>query len=166
MMLFWLILRTFISGVIILYMQVLVMPGLAIAGIIPNLFLGWLVYQVWSKPRQAVIPIAFIVGLCFDLLTPEMLGLQALIFVLLAIGIDEFHKPLDKESIISILITIGLANLVYALAMYLVYGVQSGFGMSLFLSFLVMLCYNLVSSVLVSAVYFFVSRLKLDFRNG
>jgi rod shape-determining protein MreD len=166
MLLIWLILRTLFSGIIILYLQALVMPGLAVKGIIPNLFLGWLVFQVWFKPRQVVIPLAFILGLCFDLTTPDMLGLQALLFVLLAIGIGEFHKPLDKDSFISILITLGLENIVYAVAVFLVYGVQSGFGIALLGSFLVMLFYNLVVSVIVCAIYVFVSRLKLDFRNG
>jgi rod shape-determining protein MreD len=165
-MLVWVILRTFLSGVIILYLQVLLMPKLAVAGIIPNLFLGWIVFQVWNKPRQVLIPILFLLGLCFDLTTPDMLGLQTLLFILLAIGIDEFHKPLDKDSFISMLITIGLENILYAMVVFLVYGVQTGFEAKLFLALIIMLFYNLVTSVIVCAAYVFVSRLKLDFRNG
>jgi rod shape-determining protein MreD len=165
-MLVWVILRTFLSGVIILYLQVLLMPKLAVAGIIPNLFLGWIVFQVWNKPRQVLIPILFLLGLCFDLTMPDKLGLQALLFILLAIGIDEFHKPLDKDSFISILITIGLENIIYALVMFLVYGAQSGFAAKLFLTLIVMLFYNLFSSVIVCTVFVFISKLKLDFRNG
>ena len=162
----WLILRTLISGIIILYIQVLMMPTLAVLGNIPVLFLGWIVYQVWSKPLSILLPILFVLGVCFDLTMPHMLGLQTLVFVLLAIGVDEINKPLEKESFISMLITLGLVNIIYALAMFLVYGIQSGFGGKLWLSLLIMLPYNAIVSVIVCSIYVFLSRLKLDFNHG
>lgn len=142
------------------------MPAVAIAGIIPNLFLGWLVYQVWHKPVKIIVPVIFVLGMCFDLTMPDMLGLQSLLMILMSIGIDEFHKPLEKDSFISMLITIGLVSIFYALFMFVVYGVQAGFGGKLLLSLLIMVFYNAVTAVLVCAVFVFLSRLKLDFRHG
>jgi len=163
---FWSFTRTLFSGIVLLYLQVLVMPGLAIGGLIPNLFLGWLVYQVWNKPINFLLPIVFILGLCYDLTMPTLLGLQTLLLVILAIGVDEFHRPLEKDSYITMLLTLGLAVLVYAILITVVYGVLSGFDLRLFVSFLGMILYNLVVSIVVAGIFFFISRLRLDIYHG
>jgi rod shape-determining protein MreD len=162
----WLIARTLLSGVILLYLQVLIMPRLAIAGIIPNLFLGWIVYQVWSKPMQFLIPIIFVLGICFDLTTPNLLGLQTILFILLAVGVDEFHRPLEKDSFVTMAITLGLGCIAYSLLMFIVYGILSGFTGKLVLLLLGMFLYNLLTAICVTSAFVFVSHLRLDFRHG
>ena len=132
----------------------------------PNLFLGWIVYQVWRKPVNLIVPLLFFLGLCYDLMMPTMLGLQTMIFILLAVGVDEFHRPLEKDSYITMAITLVLACFVYSLFIFIVYGIQSGFSLQLFLMFLGMLVYNLIISAVVAAAFVFVSLLKLDFRHG
>jgi rod shape-determining protein MreD len=142
------------------------MPSLSIAGIIPNLFLGWMVFEVWRKPVNVILPIIFVLGICYDLTMPTMLGLHTLIFVLLTVGIDEFRRPLEKDSYITMAITVGLVALVYSLYIFLVYGIQAGFTLMLFLSFLGMFFYNLIITTLLVAVFLFISHLRLDFRHG
>jgi rod shape-determining protein MreD len=165
-MTFWLIIRTLVSGIVILYLQVLFVPKLAVAGVTPNLFLAWIVYQVWRKPATILIPIIFFLGVCYDLTMPGMLGLQTVLFILLAVGVDEFHRPLERDSYITMGITLGLACIAYSLAIYMVYGIQAGFTVNLFLNMLGMTLYNLVFSAAVSAVFIFISNLRLDFRHG
>ncbi len=162
----WKYVRTFFSGIIILYLQVLVMPKFAAAGVIPNLFLGWIVYQVLNRDLRYLAPVLLIIGICYDLTIPNMLGLQSMLFILLAIVVEEFHRPLEKESYLTMLITLVLINLIYAALIYLVYGVQAGFSGGLFLSFLVMVFYNFFGSVIVLAVFIFVSHLRLDIAHG
>lgn len=162
----WLILRTLVSGIIILYLQILVVPEMAVAGVMPNLFLGWIVYQVWRKPVNLIVPILFVLGICYDLMMPSMLGMQTMIFILLAVGVDEFHRPLEKDSYITMSITLVLASIVYSLFIFIVYGIQSGFSLQLFLMFLGMIAFNIFISAIVTAAFVFVSLLKLDFRNG
>lgn len=165
-MIYWLVFRTLLSGIIILYAQILFMPKLSIAGIYPNLFLGWMVFEVWRKPVNLVLPIIFILGICYDLTMPTMLGMHTLIFVLLTVGIDEFRRPLEKDSYITMAITVGLVALIYSLLILLIYGIQSGFTLVLFLSFLGMFFYNLICTTLLVALFLFLSHLRLDFRHG
>jgi rod shape-determining protein MreD len=162
----WLVIRTLISGIVILYLQILLMPKVSIAGITPNLFLGWIVYQVWRKPVNMLIPILFVLGVCYDLTMPTMLGLQTFLFILLAVGVDEFHRPLEKDSYITMAITLGLVSFVYAIIMFIVYGIQSGFSAMLFLTLLGMIIYNYVWGILTTALFVLISHLKLDFRHG
>ena len=162
----WLIIRTLLSGIIILYIQILFMPRMIIAGVIPNLFLGWIVYQVWRKPVNMLVPILFVLGVCYDLTMPTTLGLQTLLFILLAVGVDEFHRPLEKDSYITMAITLGLVSIIYSIALFVVYGIQSGFTGTLFLSMLFLILYNSIVSALITAFFVFVSHLKLDFRHG
>jgi rod shape-determining protein MreD len=165
-MTFWLIIRTLISGIVILYLQVLLAPKLVIAGVTPNLFLGWIVYQVWRKPAAMLIPMIFLLGICYDLTMPTMLGLQTSLFVLLAVGVDEFHRPLEQDSYITMAITLGLACIAYSLLIYIVCGIQSGFTANLFWLFLGMIFYNLITSIVITALLVSISHLKLDFRHG
>jgi rod shape-determining protein MreD len=165
-MIYWLVVRTLISGIIILYLQVLLMPRFAIAGIVPNLFLGWIVYQVWRKPVNLLAPMIFVLGLCYDLTMPSTLGLQTALFILLAVGVDEFHRPLEKDSYITMAITLGLVCIAYSLMMYVVYGLQSGFSPKLVVTLLGMTLYNLIVCSLLTVVLVFISNLKLDFRHG
>jgi rod shape-determining protein MreD len=162
---YWLIIRTMLSGIVILYLQVLLMPRLSIGNVTPNLFLGWIVYQVWRKPVSVLVPIIFILGLCYDLTNPTLLGIQTAVFIILAVGVDEFHRPLEKDSFITMAITLGLANLVYSLLMYVIYGLQSGFSFNLLLHILGMTSYNLGISALLTAALVSISHLKLDFRH-
>jgi rod shape-determining protein MreD len=165
-MTFWLIIRTLVSGIVILYLQVLFAPKLAVAGVTPNLFLGWIVYQVWRKPAALLIPIIFILGVCYDLTMPTMLGLQTILFILVAVGVDEFHRPLEQDSYITMALTLGLAVIAYSLMIFIVYGISSGFNLELFLLFLVTVFYNLIASAVMTALLISISHLKLDFRHG
>jgi len=162
----WQVIRTLFSGIIILYLQILFVPKIAVAGVMPNLFLGWIVYQVWRKPMGLIVPLVFFLGICYDLMMPTLLGLQTMSFILLAVGIDEFHRPLEQDSYITMAITLGLAVVVYSLLIFIVHGIQSGFSLQLFIIFLGMIVYNLVVSALVAAAFVFVSLLRLDFRRG
>lgn len=162
----WLVIRTLISGIIILYLQILFMPKVTIAGITPNLFLSWIVYQVWRKPVNMLIPILFILGICYDLTMPTMLGLQTILLILLVVGVDEFHRPLEKDSYITMAISLGLACIVYSTAMFIVYGIQTGFNTTLFLTFFGMIVYNYIWAIFITALYVLISHLKLDFRHG
>lgn len=163
---FWLIIRTILSGIVVLYLQVLIMPKLAIAGVTPNLFLGWIVYQVWRKPVNLLIPILFFLGISYDLTMPTMLGLQTMVFVLLAVGVDEFHRPLEKDSYVTMAITMGLVVLIYSIFMLIVYGIDTGFSASLFLLVFGMILYNSIVSAISTTLYILISHLKLDFKRG
>ncbi|MFO7659618.1 MAG: rod shape-determining protein MreD [Candidatus Cloacimonadaceae bacterium] len=162
----WQVLRTLISGIIILYLQILLIPKIAIAGVMPNLFLGWIVYQVWRKPMSLIVPLVFFLGICYDLMMPTLLGLQTMIFILLAVSVDEFHRPLEKDSYITMAITLALTCVVYSLLIFMVHGIQSGFSLQLFFVFLGMIAYNLVVAAVVAAAFVFVSLLRLDIRRG
>ncbi len=163
---FWQIIRTLISGIIVLYLQILVMPQWTVAGITPNLFLGWIMFEVWRKPVNVLIPIIFLLGICYDLTTPTLLGMHTIIFILLAFGVDEFHRPLEKDSYITMAITLGLVVIAYSLYIFIVFGLQTEFSFSLFLIMLGMIIYNLLISTIFTGLLVFISNLKLDFRHG
>jgi len=163
---YWLLIWTFLSGIVVLYLQVLLMPDLTVGGVVPNIFLGWIVFQVWRKPVTLLIPIVFILGLGFDLTMPGTFGLQTMLFILLSIGIDEFHRPMEKDSYVTMLISLGLVCLAYSLMMFLVYTILSGAGFKLLLVMLWMTFYNLFINVVLTAILVFISHLKLDFRHG
>ncbi len=46
---------SFILGLLFLYLQILVMPALAIWSVIPNILIPWLIYIVWTRPRDLAL---------------------------------------------------------------------------------------------------------------
>lgn len=152
---------TFIQGIFFLYMQILLMPSLEIMGVIPNILLPWMIYTVWKKPLSLAIVVCFVIALLYDVSYPLFFGLQSMLFVLLAVGIDLFRIPFEEKSVVARLLTIALVNIVYALLTYLTFGLQSGFNPLLRNVSLLGFLYNLMLSLAVFWFMIFLSKLRI-----
>lgn len=151
----------FVLGIVFLYLQVLVMPALTIAGLSPNILLPWLIYSVWMKPLNVASVTGFVIGLMYDTTLPASFGMNAIIFVILCVAIDLFRKPFEAESMVAKLLTLLMANLVYSLISHLVLGLSFGFDGKLFNLILLGFAYNLAFSFVVFFVMKFLSRLRI-----
>lgn len=157
----WKYLWAFVLGLVFLYLQVLVMPVLTVAGITPNILLPWLIYSVWMKPLNVAAITGFVIGLMYDTTLPSSFGMNAIIFVILVVVIDLFRKPFEAESMVAKLLTLFTANLVYAMISHLVLGLSFGFDARLFNLVLLGFVYNLVFSFVIFFVMKFLSRLRV-----
>ena len=151
----------FVLGLVFLYLQVLVVPVLTIAGVTPNILLPWLIYSVWQKPLNVASATGFLIGLMYDTTLPSSFGMNAIIFVILCVAIDLFRKPFEAESMVAKLLTILTANVVYALISHLVLGLSVGFDGKLFHMILIGFAYNLAFSFIVFFVMKFLARLRI-----
>lgn len=156
------IIWTFLLGLAFLYTQILVMPAFAIANVIPNILLPWLIYMVWNRPRDHALILIFIIGAMYDTLNPATFGMYALIFCLLGISIDIFRKPFEVDSTVAKLLTIGMANIVFILIQLLVFGLAYGFGNSLLFLSLIGFIYNLALSFVVFWSMQLLSKVRLS----
>jgi rod shape-determining protein MreD len=152
---------TFLTGIICFYIQILVMPAFELFGVIPNIFIPWIVYLVWTREIKPVLIIGFIIGLLYDTTLPESFGLYALLIVLTAIALDQFRKPFESESVVAKLLSLLLADIIFHLIGFLVLGVAYGFGGELFRLTSIAFGYNLAVGFLVFWVMQMASRLRI-----
>ncbi len=156
------IIWTLILALCFFYAQVLVMPALSIASVIPNVLIPWLIYTVWTRPRNHALILLFLIGAMYDTLNPITFGMHAFTFVLLGICVDQFRKPFEVDSIVAKLLTIGVANLIFSLIQLLVFGLAYGFGGNLLSLSLGAFFYNLIISFVVFWSMQLISKLRLS----
>lgn len=157
------ILWTFLLGLAFLYSQILVMPFFAIAGVIPHILLPWLIYLVWTRPRNHALILGFVIGAMYDTVNPAVFGMHALLFCLLTLAIDAFRKPFEADSVVAKLLTIALANITFSLVQLLIFGLAYGFGSGLMLLSLIGFVYNLLLSFVVFWSMQLLSKVRLSF---
>ncbi|MBW6513821.1 MAG: rod shape-determining protein MreD [Candidatus Syntrophosphaera sp.] len=157
----WKHIWTFILGLICLYVQLLAMPVFQLGGVIPNILIPWIVYLVWTREIKSVLVVAFLIGLLSDTTLPESFGLHAFIFVLIAFGADQFRKPFESESVVSKVLTLLMANIIFHLVGLLVLGVVYSFDAQLVRLTGIAFLYNFAVSFVAFWLMQFASRLRL-----
>ncbi len=157
----WKHLWSFVTGLFCLYLQLLFMPVFELFGVIPNILIPWLVYLVWTREIKPMLIIVFVIGLLYDTTLPESFGLHALLFVLMAVAIDEFRKPFESESVAARMLTLLVAGIIYHLGGYLVLGVVHEFDAQLLRLMGIAFVYNLGVSVVVFWILQFLSKLRI-----
>ncbi|MDD3282489.1 MAG: rod shape-determining protein MreD [Candidatus Cloacimonetes bacterium] len=151
----------FLCGLFFLYVQILLMPALAIAQVIPLILLPWLIYTVWHQDWQISLPIVFLIGVMYDILYPPLFGIHSLIFVLLAVLTDVLRIPFETDSMVAKLIAIGSANLVFSLLYLFAMGLSHGFSAKVYRLSLGGFLYNLIFSLLIFALMHLISKLRI-----
>lgn len=155
----------FLLGLVFFYLQVVLMPGLAIAGVSPNILLAWLIFNIWYRELNIACVSGFLVGLLYDVMLPATFGMNALLFVLLCLAVDTIRKPFEVDSVVAKILTLASANLIYTLLTYLVMGLSFGFDFSLFRLIGISFLYTLPFSFIVFWLLTFLSKLRLYFSN-
>ena len=156
---------SFLLGLFFLYLQILVMPALALFKVIPFILLPWMIYVVWTRPRDFALIVVFIIGMMFDTVNPMTFGFYSLIFCLLALVIQEFRKPFEVESFVAKMLAIGIANLLFSIMQLVVYGVAFGFEGELLAKALIGFGYNVIVSIFVFWGMQLISKVKLSIGN-
>ncbi|MCK9557309.1 MAG: rod shape-determining protein MreD [Candidatus Cloacimonetes bacterium] len=151
----------FLGGLFLLYVQVLFMPALAIANVVPLILLPWLIYTVWKQAWELSLPVVFIIGLMYDTLNPSLFGLHALFFVLLAVLIDVLRIPFEQDSTVAKLIAIASTNLIFSLLYLLAQGLSWGFDAKVYRLAALGFLYNLIFSLLFFSMMQFISKLRI-----
>jgi len=154
---FWIAMQ----GLILLYLQILLVPGIAVWNVTPSLLLPWVIYTTWKKPFINGISVSFAIGLMFDVLAPETFGLHALVFVVIGVMIDILRQPFEADSFVAIVIAVVTSNLVYALLSVFALGLLNGFDGALLGIGAIGLIYNLVFSFSIFWVLQFMSKLRV-----
>jgi rod shape-determining protein MreD len=149
----------YLFGILLLYLQVLLAPGFAWAA--PSLILGFMIYAAARLSLNAVVILAFLLGLALDLLYPLSLGLQALALIAVVTPVNRLHDHLNKEKPLNVLLGVLAANLVYTLLFTLYHLAAYPDGMSIWLRAPLSLAVNFFLSATEIFLFDLTHRLRL-----
>jgi rod shape-determining protein MreD len=159
----WKLIRLSIMGIALLYMQVIIAPALSIFGIVPNLLLAFVIFLNINMTIIPSLTIIFILGVMQDLTTPNLLGINALCYLILSLLVSSFHQSLDKEKFLSHLIIISIVNLIYFIIFFIVQLAMAGYSIKLIPLVLFSILYNTALSIIFTYLLSLLYRMKLNF---
>lgn len=155
------ILRSVILGIIILYFQILIAPKFSLFGIIPNFFIAFIIYTTIKIGLKSTLTIAFFLGLAFDLMTPHLLGLNALSFIIITLIVGNFHENVNKRRFAVVAISIIFLNIIFYIidVSYFLFTRQEETGISRLMLFAII--YNSFFTIVINYILIIISKLKL-----
>ena len=109
-----------LGAILLIYFQILIAPKFEVWKIIPNFFLAYIIFLGINAKLKYVIHIAFFSGLALDLMYPQLLGFNAILFTLLVFITDKYHNSLNKDKFIIVIISMSSVNLIYFLMLFLI----------------------------------------------
>lgn len=105
-------------GVILLFFQIFKASALSIWGIVPNVLIGYSAYLGAYKEEKYSLPIIFFLSLGYDLVTPETLGINTLLLLLVCWVTGILKKSILEPK----LVTVAILSLLYNMLYYLIFG--------------------------------------------
>ncbi len=153
-----------IFGIIILYFQIFKAGDLSIWGVSPNLLIAYSAYLGAYQEEKWSLPLLFFLGLAYDLMSPETLGINTLLLLVICWTTNFLRKRIMEPKLISIAILSLLYNFFYYLIFGLYYSFQTEDISFLFITFILSMIINTVISVILFYFLFLLSHLKLTLR--
>lgn len=156
---------SFLSGIVFLYAQLIIVPSISIAGVTPMILLPWMINVIWQRDWKVSLPVVFVIGLMYDTLNPWSFGLHALLFTILAVVIDLLRIPFEQDSIAAKLIVIGSVNVIYSLLLLMISGLKWGFDLALYQNSLILFVYNLLFGTFIFGLIQVICKLRIVVRH-
>jgi len=100
--------RNIIFGTIIFYLQLLFMPKLSLFGIIPDIYIPFVIILGQKNRLIESVPIVLFFGIAGDLFYPELLGLHTFGLLIITILVNKFHHSINKGKLVSVLSSISI----------------------------------------------------------
>lgn len=149
-----------ITGIVLIYFQALVASRLSIYGVTPNLILAYAIVINIRLDVEWSIPIIMFFGIAYDLLFPQLLGLNTIVLIGVSFIVNKYHWNLNKDRFVNVLAGITFINLLY----YLFYLIYQYFLLKTVLPFLLYTVLAILYNVVVTTVFVYISELIAKIR--
>ena len=138
---------------LLLFIQVNIFPIFPIAGIVPNLFVIFVVYIGLFTNTKFGVAFGVFIGLVLDSLYSSRIGITAVMLAVVGFMGAYFDKNFSKDSKITILLIIALSTIIFELGKYILTGAIVGYSFE-WLPFVKILGVEVVYNVLLSVVFY------------
>jgi len=153
--------KLLIWGLLILYVQVLLMSKLELFDVIPNLLIAFTVFVSLKLKMEVATVMIFLIGIAYDLTYPLLLGLNTIALLLISLIVVKLQSNINKERFSVVSIGIFILNLFYYSIFMLYYLFINQFGLSEVYVFLLSAIYNTFISILFIYLLIVFDRIKL-----
>lgn len=106
-------------AVICFLLQTNIFQYVALAGVVPNLFVILVVSIAYMRGQNESMAIAFICGLMIDFMYGDVIGLYTLFYIIIAYTNGFFHRIYYDEDFTIPIILVGISDFVYNFLTYI-----------------------------------------------
>ena len=138
---------------VILFLQENIFQTFTIAGIMPNLFVIYILFIGLSANATVGISFGVIGGLIIDLLYSKTVGITALMLCLIGYLGAYFDRNFSKENKITIIIMVALATVVFEVGYYAVSAIILGFKAEIWY-FIKILIIEVIYNILLTIIFY------------
>lgn len=143
----------FITFVIIYILQANLFPHLQILGVMPNLFIIFILWiGLFANATEAVL-FGIIMGLILDLLYGRVIGITAIMLCVVGYLGAYFDKNFSKESKFKILLMVIGSTIIYEFGYYVLSGAIIGYDFE-WLSFMRIAIFEVIYNVLITILLY------------
>ena len=150
-----------ILGIFVFYFQLIVAPHFALSSIIPNFFIAYFVFISIRIKAKFLLPIAFILGIAFDIMYPPSLGLNTISFLIISFIVNKFHMNVNKQRFLIVSLSILLLNFFHYSILSIYHVLTPQLINDLFPIFLFSIFYNTILSITVIYVLTLSEKIKI-----
>ena len=152
--------KLLLVGLVLLYLSSISLEGITFFGVIPNLLLAWVIYVSYRLDYKYCVSFSFFIGLGYDILTPQMLGLNAIIFVLYSYFINKYKIYFNNDKVLSVSFSIFLLTLIFYVLKCFFYVLIIMEPLTLIWKTAISALLNTLLSIVLVYIIFFIDRLR------
>lgn len=143
------LLKYIIFSIVLIYFQVLILSRINILGSNLYILLALVTYLSINLNYVSSMTMTLIISLIWDIMYPELLGLNIIINVLICYVVYIFHQNINKEKLVSVFFSVFLINLFYFAGYWLYYMISYQNTQIIVISSVLNLLLNTVFNVLI-----------------
>jgi rod shape-determining protein MreD len=154
-------LRSIIFCFLVLYFQIFKAGDLSIWGITPNFLIPLSAYLGAYQKEKWALPLVFVIGMAYDLVIPETLGLGTLLLLFICWITIILKKTIMEPKLVTVAVLSLIYNFFYYLIFGLFYSLQTENFSFLVSVFLLSLIINSLYSVIMFYLLLLLSHIKI-----
>ena len=142
----------FLVFMFIYFLEVDVFPFITIAGIIPNLFIVFILFVGLFANSIFAIGFAVVGGILIDSVNSPFIGGTAIMLTIIAFLASYFDRNFSKENRITIILMVAGATAIYEMGIYLLRFAIVGFDLEIMAAvkiILIEIVYNVLISIII-----------------
>lgn len=155
------LIKLLIWSILTIYFQYLFAMKFSIAGMLPNFIIPFIIFIHLRFEHKFSLPVAFLLGITFDLLHPPTLGLNTISFLLISYLVHNFHHPINKKRLLIVFLSIFVLNFVYYIIHFLFYYITPGMERNTIFNLLTTLFYNTFLSFISVYLLILIDKIKI-----
>ena len=153
--------KLLLAGLILLFISSVYIKEISLYQITPTILLPWVIYISIYLDYKYCLTYTFLLSLANDLLNPQLLGFNTILFVTLSHFTHKYHSSFNKDKFRSVLFSLLCVNFVFYMIQWVYFAITSREPLHLLEKSLYTIAYNTVLSVIVIIILVLVDKLKV-----